>query len=126
MTPVEWFAFVILPAALAIVALGASKLFDVLHPVPSPVAPAAIPIPLPLVDPIPLPRVDADAELASMAQRLEAALRRPMDPTPAASGRRAGATRPDPPELAELRAEHARLESGLDENTVEPAPPPKR
>ena len=36
MTPLEWFAFVILPAALAILALGASRLFDVFHPIPPP------------------------------------------------------------------------------------------
>jgi hypothetical protein len=35
MRSLEWFAFVILPATLAIVALGASRLFDRLHPVPS-------------------------------------------------------------------------------------------
>jgi hypothetical protein len=34
MTPLEWFAFVILPATLAVVALGASRLFDQLHPIP--------------------------------------------------------------------------------------------
>jgi peptidoglycan hydrolase-like protein with peptidoglycan-binding domain len=34
MTPLEWFAFVILPATLAVVAFGASRLFDRLHPVP--------------------------------------------------------------------------------------------
>jgi hypothetical protein len=35
MTPLEWFAFVILPATLAVVALGVSRLFDVLHPIPT-------------------------------------------------------------------------------------------
>jgi hypothetical protein len=35
MTSLEWFAFVILPATLAVVAIGASRLFDRLHPVPS-------------------------------------------------------------------------------------------
>src|SRR5947199_10689303 len=33
MTPLEWFAFVILPASLAVVAIGASRLFDRFHPI---------------------------------------------------------------------------------------------
>jgi len=35
MTPLEWFAFLILPAALAILAFSASRLFDFLHPIPA-------------------------------------------------------------------------------------------
>ncbi|MGB9366198.1 MAG: hypothetical protein WCE79_09310 [Xanthobacteraceae bacterium] len=35
MTSLEWFAFVILPATLAVVALGVSRLFDYLHPAPA-------------------------------------------------------------------------------------------
>ena len=34
MTPLEWFAFVILPATLAVIAFGVSRLFDRLHPLP--------------------------------------------------------------------------------------------
>jgi hypothetical protein len=43
MTPIQWLAFVVLPAALAIVAIIGVRVFERLHPVP--VAPAPSPEP---------------------------------------------------------------------------------